>query len=157
MPDPNFVDLLIHLIPPAILGGIFSVFFHEFLHWSIDRVFTREITFGIDGIDPNVQLNAPYEIPTWALRMSAAAPFIVGSFVTIISIWLANPYSNPTFWRVFFLTLGVTTALPSLGSGGDILALFAPVRFQEFAASTEDSAPTFSEAISIVLNSESKE
>lgn len=147
---PSILELLVVISPPAIIGGVVSIALHEGLHWVIDRLFTREVGISRDGINPNIQINDPYAVPTWAIRVSGAAPFLVGVIMMFVVLYTASPFETPNFWNVFFYSLGLATALPSLGSGGDILAVFAPEKFQEFAASTGSDAPGLHEAIRLL-------
>lgn len=144
----DFVSLFVVVIPPAVLGGVSSIILHEFLHWIISRPFTSNLSFAIDGLHPNLQINAPYEIPAWGIRLSGATPFVVGSFITAITILLTDSLLDPS--SVYLLTLGVTTAVPTMVSGGDLLAIFAPREFQKFATKTERKVPSFQESIGII-------
>lgn len=134
-----------------LLGIALAVIPHEGAHWVVAKCFSRDVSFEMDGVTPNVQFHSPYEVPKWGIRISGVMPFLLGSTITLI-VFLTQPVvTAPTSWSVFWATLGITTAGCSLPSGGDWLAVFAPEQFQKYAAETTYEAPSFREAFSMIL------
>lgn len=136
------------LLGVLIIGaGLLSVPLHEGAHWFVARWWSSEIALARDGSTPNIQLNAPYELPTWGVRLMGIAPLVVGTLLLAASIFVFD-LLQLSIRGVFAFLLGVFTALPSFASGGDILAVVNPRQFQKFATTTESEAPSLRDALS---------
>lgn len=145
-----FHDFVLSFWLALILGMILSIPLHEFLHWLSARFFTRDLGFAMDGTQPNVQFHSPYDVPKWGVRIIGATPAVVGIILAVITLMTQPLMENPTSWSVFWAVLGVVTALGTLPSGGDWLAMLAPAEFQKFAADSTYEVPRMREMISII-------
>lgn len=110
-------------------------------------MFTTKVEFAIDGYTPNVQVNKPYDVPDWGVRLFGIAPFFGGVLILLYSV-ATLPLTISE--GIFYGLIGFGTAFGSVGSGGDILAVGNPQAFKEFAAKTESEVPGFWEAIELI-------
>lgn len=136
--------------PTLIFAIVASIVPHEGAHWIVARAFSDDIALKRDGFEPNVQLYDPYSVPAWGIRLIGAAPTILGGSIALAAFYTFAPITATDPAGVFWATLGIATMAGSVFSGGDILAVFAPSEFQEFAADSTYESPGFVEALGMI-------
>lgn len=142
---PSIAGILTAYLALVVVITAVAAEFHERSHWIVAR--TRTEAVGIDrwrGVFPtSVVYYDPFALPSSVLRLSAVAPALFGLPVGFAVFSLVDAS----------LPVRVLSALPfwtaTLLSPSDLLAVFCPGRFQDFAA--EDGLPGHLEMIGLLV------
>jgi len=124
--------VLVSLLLIVVLSYVAAVV-HEGSHWIIGRLWTTDVTITRwkTMLPVSVNYHAPFQLPSYAVRLSGIAPLLIG-FPLGLAVFLM--LEGPLPARVL-LALPFWAAM--LLSPSDLLAICFPTRFQEYATTNE--------------------
>lgn len=124
--------VLVSLSLIVVLSYVAAVV-HEGSHWIVGRLWTTDVTITRwkTVLPVSVNYHAPFQLPSYAIRLSGIAPLLFG-FPLGLAVFLM--FVEPFHVRVLvaFPFWAATLLSPS-----DLLAICYPTRFQEYASTND--------------------
>lgn len=108
---------------------------HERSHWLFGRIWTREITIHRTWwiFASYVNYHSPHDFSSKGMRISSVAPFIVGLSLTLLGFTLLDESLG------FEVILNLPFMVAMILSPSDLLGIFFPERFQNYASSNDEA------------------
>jgi len=124
--------VLVSLLLIVVLSYVAAVV-HEGSHWIVGRLWTTDVTITRwkTLLPVSVNFQAPFQLPSYAVRLSGIAPLLIGfplGFATLLVLkepFLVRALLALPFWAAMLL------------SPSDLLAICYPTRFQEHASTND--------------------
>jgi hypothetical protein len=113
---------------------------HEYSHYIIFRVWLSADKLELNIIRAYVEIESPYEVPTWGIRIAAGMPYILLISLTSVYYLAIGVPNFPLDSTKSFIDLAIVGISIGLGAGvspSDLLGMLYPSEYQEFADSNE--------------------
>lgn len=130
------IGLILALYATLIVAIVFLASeIHERSHWLFGRIWTREITIHRTWwiFASYVNYHSPYDFSSKGMRISSAAPFIVGLTLSLLGFTLIDESLK------FEVILNLPFMAAMILSPSDLLGIFFPERFQNYASSNDEA------------------
>jgi len=126
--------VLVSLSLIVVLSYVAAVV-HEGSHWIVGRLWTTDVTITRwkTVLPVSVNYHAPFQLPSYAIRLSGIAPLLFGFPLGLaVFLMLVEPFHVRVLVALPFWTA-------TLFSPSDLLAICYPTRFQEYASTNDAS------------------